>query len=252
MQPDNQQKIMETPSITKTITIGEIVTNDIRTAKIFTRYGLDFCCGGKQTLEEACLKKGVNITELETSLQECTKHSSPKDENFNEWELDRLADYIVEKHHSYVRSALPLLEGYASKVASVHGSTHKEVVEIYNHFRAVSNELQMHMHKEEFILFPFIKKMAEAKRNYQPLLPPPFGTIRNPIAMMENEHEFAGNSMEAINQLSNGYTPPEDACNTFRVLYAELKNFELDLHQHIHLENNILFPKAIKMEEENI
>lgn len=245
------QTIMETQTITKTGTIAEMVTNDYRTAKVFTQYGLDFCCGGKQTLEEACLKKGISLHELETALQACTKQPSHPDENYNQWELDRLVDHILEKHHSYVREALPLLEGYSSKVASVHGSTHPEVIEIYNHFRAVSHELQMHMHKEEFILFPYIKRMAEAKRNHQPLLPPPFGTIRNPIDMMEQEHAFAGNSMEAINQLSKGYIPPADACNTFRVLYAELKNFEDDLHQHIHKENNILFPGAIKMEEEN-
>jgi regulator of cell morphogenesis and NO signaling len=143
-----------------------------------------------------------------------------------------------------------MLFEFSQKVARVHGSRHAEVVDIAHYYNEVAEELQLHMHKEEMILFPYIKELAIAKRNGTPMERPQFGSIQNPINMMEAEHESAGGNMEKIRELSNNFTPPEDACNSYRVLFAKLKEYEADLHHHIHLENNILFKKAIELEKE--
>ena len=150
-------------------------------------------------------------------------------------------------HHKYVADNIPLLREFTAKVARVHGEAHPEVVEIARLFEAVAAELEQHMMKEENILFPYIKQLAQADSSRQ-ITPPPFGTVGNPIRMMEMEHENAGNILKKIGELSGGFVPPPDACNTYRVSYLKLREFEADLHQHIHLENNILFPKAIELE----
>ena len=243
---------METQEVNKdktTATIGEIVAKDYRTAEVFKKFDLDFCCGGKKSLETACSEKGINAAELKEALAALDKEQKDPPQDFNAMELDGLIDHIINTHHKYVTEALPLLDEFSAKVARVHGDANPEVIEIANHYREVANELRMHMHKEEGILFPYIVQLAKANRNNDPIAPSPFGTVRNPINMMESEHDSAGGSMAAIKELSTDYTPPEHACNTYRVLYAKLKEFEGDLHQHIHLENNILFPKAIKLEE---
>jgi len=232
------------------VTVGQLVADDYRKAEIFKKFGIDFCCGGSVSVNEICKKKGVAIEDLEKAFAELDTQQKSASQNYNTWELDFLVDYIVNTHHKYVASALPLLDEFSAKVARVHGEHHPEVIEIYHHYQAVANELRSHMQKEEMILFPYIKQMVIAKRNGEIVTQPHFGSIRNPINMMENEHESAGDSLKEVDKLSNNYTPPAEACNTFRVLYAKLQEFENDLHQHIHLENNILFPKAIAMEEE--
>ena len=232
------------------LTISEMVTEDYRRAEVFKKFGFDFCCGGKKTLNEACSEKGVNITDVAEALKVLDNQERHVSHDYDKWELDTLVDHIVETHHKYVNEALPLLDEFSTKVAKVHGNVHTEVVAISQYYQAIANELRMHMHKEEFILFPYIRQMAATKRNNEQLPPPAFGTIKNPIQMMETEHDSAGSTMEMIKNLSNNYTPPENACNTYRVLYAKLKEFEEYLHKHIHLENNILFPKAIRMEDE--
>ena len=231
--------------------IGEMVAEDYRKAEVFKKFGIDFCCGGKDSLDKTCNNMGIDLTEVKNALKQLDEqqHRQPS-QDYNNWELDFLIDYIINTHHKYVSEALPLLDEFSTKVASVHGDAHPEVIEIASYYQAVANELRMHMHKEEVILFPYIKQLTIAKRNNETLQPSPFGSIKNPINMMEAEHESAGGAMAAINELSNGYNPPEEACNTYRVLYAKLQEFENDLHQHIHLENNILFPKAINLEVE--
>ncbi len=231
-------------------TIAELVIKDFRKADVFKKYGIDFCCGGKKTVAKACKEKGLNVTTIEQELKDTENQDLTVTENFNTMELDVLADYIVKKHHSYVIQSIPIIFQYTQKVAKVHGNTHPEAIEIASKFLIVVDELNRHMMKEENILFPFIKKLAEGKRNNTSVGAPPFGTIANPVRMMETEHQEVGNVMEAINKLANGYTPPADACTTFRISYAKLKEFEDDLHQHIHLENNILFPKAVVLENE--
>lgn len=230
-------------------TIGELVASDYRKAEIFRKFGLDFCCGGNKSIKQACEEKGINSNEVEAELKAIEDSPASNDENFLSWDLDFLSDYIVNKHHKYVTDSLPMLYEFSEKVARVHGDRHPEVVEIAHYFDAVAQELRMHMHKEEVILFPYIKELAVAKRENKTMDRPPFGSIENPIHMMEAEHESAGGNMHEVSRLSNRFTPPHDACASYRVLFAKLEEFEKDLHRHIHLENNILFPRAIEMEK---
>lgn len=243
-------KITKQTSSNTSDTIGEMVAKDYRKAEVFRKFGLDFCCGGKKTLEKACEKKGIDLSEIKTALAEVEAQVTNSTEDYNSWELDFLADYIVNKHHKYVENSHPMLYEFSQKVARVHGDRHPEVIEIAHYYLEVAEELNNHMHKEEMILFPYIKELVNAKRNNLQMSTPPFGTIQNPINMMEEEHVSAGGNMDKIKELSNNFTPPDDACNSYRVLFAKLKEYEFDLHHHIHLENNILFKKAIELELE--
>lgn len=230
-------------------TVAEIVTENIRTADVFKKNGIDFCCGGNVNVKDVCAKKGVDYAKIKEDILNMDK-VPVTGHDFNSWDLDFLADYIVNTHHKYVAEANLLIRQYSERVAKVHGHHYTETVEINNLFHDLSNELDMHMQKEENILFPFIKVIGKAKKDGTPLAPPPFGSIQNPINMMEAEHTDAGDILRKIAELSNNYTPPSGACNTFRALYSKLEEYQNDLFQHIHLENNILFPKAIKFEQE--
>jgi regulator of cell morphogenesis and NO signaling len=232
-------------------TLGEIAAKDIRKAQIFRKYGLDFCCGGKKTVKEACAEKGLDVTRIEQELQQADRNiTAARPLPYNEWDPAFLADYIVNTHHTYVRQMLPDLTAYALKVARVHGDQHPELLEINRLVEAIRDELMGHLPKEEEILFPFIKQLVQAKASGQPLNRPPFGTVENPVRMMEMEHENAGQALEQIRELSQNYSLPEDACGSYRLLFKMLEEFEADLHLHIHLENNILFPKALELEKE--
>ena len=234
----------------KESTIGDLVSKDFRKAEVFKQFGLDFCCGGKKTLTKACKDKGLDIVQIEKELKAVEEKPSTTSQDYNTWDIGFLAEYILNTHHKYVVQAIPVIFEYTQKVAKVHGERHPEAIEIANDFQIIANELASHMVKEENVLFPYIKRLADAQKNGTAMEPSPFGTIANPIKMMEMEHEEVGNVMENINRLTNGFTPPDGACTTFRLSYAKLKEFEDDLHQHIHLENNILFPKAIAMEND--
>jgi regulator of cell morphogenesis and NO signaling len=232
-------------------TLAEIVTDNIRSAIVFEEYGLDFCCKGNRSLKEACSDKNINMQKVVNELTNLSHNGNGK-ENPNDWQLDFLVDYIINNHHQYVRRMIPVITLHADKVASVHGKNHPETLRIADLFLAVREELEMHMMKEERILFPQIKQMVLTQKENSQFFQPPFGTIQNPIRMMEFEHTSAGDALSQIRELSNNYTHPEDACNTFKALFSELKEFEEDLHKHIHLENNILFPKSITLEAELI
>ncbi|MEZ5042145.1 MAG: iron-sulfur cluster repair di-iron protein [Saprospiraceae bacterium] len=245
-----QVRITKLESSELPATVGELVAADYRKAEVFRKYGIDYCCGGKRSVEDACRKKGIDADTVKKELADIGEKGDTIHQDYNRWEPDFLANYIVATHHRYVTESLPMLYELSTKVARVHGDSHPETVDIARHFDAVAQELQMHMPKEERILFPYIQQLAAARRAGTTIARPPFGTIANPIRMMEAEHESAGGSMEEIRQLSDSFTPPEDACMSYRVLYAKLNEFEQDLHQHIHLENNILFPKAVEMEAE--
>lgn len=231
--------------------IGELVANDYRTASVFKKYGIDFCCQGNRTIADAVEKKKLDIENVLRDLQ-LVAESKNQTTNFNSWPLDLLTDYIEKKHHRYVEARSLEIKPYLNKICKVHGDRHPELLEIQQQFNASVGELAAHMKKEEFILFPFIRKLSKASQENVLLDPPPFGTIQNPIAMMHQEHETEGDRFRKIEALSNNYTPPDDGCNTYRVTLALLHEFEQDLHQHIHLENNILFPKAIELEKELI
>ncbi len=231
-------------------TVAEIVSDNYKSADVFKKYGIDFCCGGGVSVAEICKRKNLVYSEVEKELL-AIDSQVPTSHDFNNWELDFLIDYIINTHHKYVSENIPLITQYAVKVARVHGQNHPENIEINTLFHEAANELIAHMQKEENILFPYIKSIVKAKNENMKMPSPPFGTVQNPIRMMEHEHENVGDVFKKIAELSNSFTPPDGACNTYRVLYAKLKEFETDLHQHIHLENNILFPKAIKMENGN-
>lgn len=226
-------------------TVGQIVAEDYRTAQIFRDFKLDFCCGGSKTIDEACAEKGINPQEVLQALKSLGNEGE-RQENFNNWSPDFLVDYITNNHHQFTRNKLPEISFYTQKVAKVHGRTHSELVEINREFEKLSAEMINHMDKEEELLFPFIKKLTAGNIRE----PDKFkvGSASNPIAMMKEEHDEAGASMAKIRELSNDFTPPEDACATYRVLFESLEGFEKDLHKHVHLENNILFPKALKLE----
>ena len=230
-------------------TIGEIVAEDYRTASVFKAFEIDFCCGGSRTISEVCGRKGILIEKLQDALDNATQQKGHGRPDFNHWSLDLLADYIEKKHHRYVRAKVPELSSYLEKLCKVHGQNHPELFEVRKLFNASADELYSHMHKEEKILFPVIRSLAEAEiAGIKNIHLPPFGTVENPINMMRHEHDIEGERFKIIRELTNGYTPPMDACTTYRVAFAQLIEFEEDLHQHIHLENNILFPKAMQLE----
>lgn len=231
-------------------TLGQIVAKDLRKAQVFKKYGLDFCCGGKKTVKEACAEKGLDVTKVEQELQQADKLPSSRPLPYGDWSLGFLADYIVNTHHTYVKKTLPDIRAYADKVMKVHGNHHPELLRIHQLVEDVNTELMAHMVKEERVLFPYIKELGAAKNNAQPLHATHFGTVQNPISMMEMEHEMVGKNLEEIRKLSNNYLLPDDACASYSLLYRMLDEFEEDLHLHIHLENNILFPKALEIEQQ--
>lgn len=233
--------------IVEEMTVGGMVSANIKTAHVFKKHGIDFCCGGGISIEKACAKKNIDLETLLEELRNIDEKVLPS-QNYNSWKPDFLADYIVHTHHTYVKESMELIEAYASKVARVHGEGHPPVVRIYALFQEVAREMTAHMQKEELVLFPYIKKLVSARREAWQIEAPPFGTVRNPVSMMEQEHERVGDLLKEIAVLSNQYTPPDWACNTFKALYAKLDEFEQDLHLHVHLENNILFPKALLLE----
>ena len=225
----------------KTISIGEIVTQDFRAAEIFKNAGIDFCCGGNQSLELACKEKNIDSTVLETELAKLENTTVNALHNFNEWNLDFLCDYIVNTHHKTVLKLLPQLTVYTQKIAQVHGPHHQELIAIANLFTKINEELLQHLRNEEEVLFPAIKELLKSNS------PEAKATIISEITRMKGEHEFAGGAMDKINVLSDNYSVPADGCNTYQVTYKLLEQFEDDLHIHVHLENNILYPKAISL-----
>lgn len=233
---------------TMEVTIGQMVAEDYRTAQVFKNHKIDFCCKGNRSIQEVAKTQRLNVDELLQELAEIRTEGNSKNIDFKSWPLDLLIDYIEKKHHRYVESTIPVLKQYLSKLYKVHGKRHPELLEINEHFNASAGELAMHMKKEELVLFPYVRKMVRAKQNSENLDVPGFSTVKNPIRAMMHEHENEGERFRKIALLSNGYTPPADACNTYRVAYSLLKEFEEDLHLHIHLENNILFPKAAELE----
>jgi len=237
-------------NITETSIIGEVVASDYHTAAVLKNHKIDFCCNGNRTIADVCLEKGLDPIILIDQLEESTKINHASKQDFNSWSLDFLADYIVNQHHHYVEQKIQEIKPYLSKIVQVHGSQHPELLSVQQLFEETSDELTRHMKKEEFILFPFIRKMVRAQDNRETLASPIFDSVQNPIAMMHHEHDAEGERFRKIAALTQDYTPPNDACNTYKVTLAMLKEFEEDLHLHIHLENNILFPKSIELEEQ--
>lgn len=220
-------------------TIAEVVTEDISKASVFKKYNLDFCCGGGISIAEACKKNGIDSESLIADLNKNTTSNDATNLNFKDWDIPFLVDYIVNVHHKYVTENLDIIDEFAQKVAKVHGDHAPEVVKIAELYEKIAADLAPHMIKEERILFPAIKAYVENKNQDFP-----FGSIENPIGMMEQEHEVVGVYAKEIIALSKHFETPEWACNTYKALYFKLDEFINDLFQHIHLENNILFEKV--------
>lgn len=223
-------------------TIGEIVANDYNAASVFREAGIDFCCGGKKSLSDACAEKGINPEELVRKLDKAESYSNNVALKFNEWEPGFLCDYITNVHHTFVRKALPELLQYTEKIAKVHGQRHPELLEVAGLFVKINDELVPHMKKEDEVLFPAIKGMSNIDKKDEDKK-----IVRKELVALTAEHESAGSAMDRITEITGNYKLPEDACNTYRIAFDLLEKFEVDLHTHVHLENNILFPKSLKL-----
>lgn len=229
--------------------IKDIVASNFKAAHVFEKYGIDFCCKGNRMVKSACEEKGVDVTSLNNDLAGVGESAGSENLRFNDWDLNFLMQYIVNNHHSYVLSSVPKITEHLQKVVNAHGSKNPYIHEVAALFNQVADELMSHMRKEEQILFPLIKQLTDAEKSNEKPGNRAYMSVKNPISAMENEHESAGGALERIREITNNFTLPEGACPTFFLTYKELDEFEKDLHKHVFLENSILFPKAVKLEE---
>ena len=230
------------------LTLAQIVNNNHQAASIFEKYHLDFCCKGKRSLEQACSEQELSVSQVAEELEDIfSKDNKQRIVDFEKMDLTQLCDYILNTHHAYVKNEMPQIYAYLQKISSKHGDRHPELYQIFQTFSAVKEEMEGHMKKEELILFPRIKELLKLANNENANLQLNITYLQSPITIMEQEHDHAGTLLNDIRIFSNDYTPPQDACTTYSLSFAALQAFELDLHQHVHLENNILFPKAIDM-----
>jgi regulator of cell morphogenesis and NO signaling len=231
-----------------TETVGGIVAADFRAAAVFEEFGIDFCCGGRRLFAEACRTAGADPTAVARALDALLASIETPDD-VTQWPLERLIDCIVSTHHVYVRSAVPTIARNLTKLEAVHVARHRELARVRAYFDQIAADLEQHMMKEEQVLFPYVRELS-ARQEACGLTLSPFGTVENPINMMEREHREAADGLRVIRELTKGYTAPSDGCTTYAVCMAELQRFERDLHRHVHLENNVLFPRAIEREHE--
>lgn len=234
---------------TNKTTIGEIAADDFRTAAIFSKYSIDFCYKGHRTLKEACKKRGIEESLLIEELDRATNNSANQSFDYKSWSSDLLADYIEKTHHRYVAEKTPVLRKLLNELCTLHGETYPDLFEINTLFTESALDLSANMRKKEQILFPFIKKINEAHAKGLFLEIAHFGTLENQILLIKEEHDTVGQRFKKIAALTENYTAPADTCNTYKVTFAMLKEFGRDLQKHIHLENNILFPKSVALEK---
>lgn len=229
-------------------TIREIAVEAPMTAKVFEEYKIDYCCGGNVNFLDACRTVGADPMAVLGKLDAVTSQRPTSPDVPERFSMTELADYIVDTHHVYTREAIARLVPLADKVARKHGAAHPELLDVKDSFDRLADELLPHMHKEEMVLFPFIKELDAAATNGRTANTPPFGTVQNPVRMMMFEHDAAGDILRRIRELTSDFTLPQGACPSYGALFAGLEEIELDLHRHIHLENNVLFPKSIETE----
>ena len=228
-------------------TVREVAVEFPGATRIFEKLGIDYCCGGGKALDEACLAAGVSADDVIALLEEAGSTAAEA----RDWKiapLSELVAHIVTRHHGFTREELVRVSNLLAKVCSVHGENHPELRRLHTVFQELKHELTSHMLKEEQVLFPYIENLETAVRRGEPVPTPYFGTVRNPVRMMMQEHDDAGQALRDLREVSSNYQVPADGCITFRTLYQALEEFERDLHQHIHLENNILFPRAAELE----
>jgi regulator of cell morphogenesis and NO signaling len=236
-------------TLATTKTVGEIAVEMPNATREFEKLGIDYCCGGSRTLGQACAEANIPLEEVLDGLAKGAAFA--KSESDTDWQTHLLADliaHITATHHVFVREESPRIEALAAKVVGVHGKNHPELLQVQQIFSALIEELRVHLMKEEQMLFPYVTLMEESTLAGEPAPPAMFGTVVNPVRMMMQEHDGAGEALRALRSVTNDYKVPEDACISYRTLYAALEGYEADLHQHIHLENNILFPRAVAME----
>lgn len=231
-------------------TLGQLVAENYKSADVFKSYGLDFCCGGNRNILSVCNDKGIDYQKISQELEAVLSKTDDFSDEIKNYELGQLIDYILDTHHTFVRNESPLIKQYLEKLVRVHGNKNSNLELIYNLFCKMSDELERHMLKEEQILFPYIKNLYQAKK--ESLIKPKafFGTVNNPIRMMLLEHETTGEDLAKMSELTENYSIPDYACNTYKVTFNKLKDFQDDLLRHVHLENNILFPKAVKLDND--
>ena len=227
-------------------TVRELASTNPDAARIFESFGIDYCCGGGRSLAQACSAAKVSVHDVVDALAK--PRAAEGDRDWQAASLAELITHIIEKHHGYVRNEIPRLIALIAKVAKVHGQNHTELAKTEMAFRALTEELTVHLLKEERMLFPYIVQLESAARSGSRPAPVMFGTVQNPVHMMIMEHDSVGELLHKMSELTNGYTVPEDSCMSYKMLYQALPEFEADLHQHIHLENNILFPRAVALE----
>ncbi|HXE91699.1 MAG TPA: iron-sulfur cluster repair di-iron protein [Terriglobales bacterium] len=230
-------------------TVGELALETPALLPVFEELGIDYCCGGQVPLEQACRKAEVPVEQVAQRLEERAAIAQERERDWMNEPLFGLVAYIVNHHHYFTRRETARLEELLRKVCDAHGEKRPELFRMRDLFRALSGELHMHMAREEQVLFPYITDLEKRVTRHEPVLPPPFGTVLNPIRMMMHEHDSAGETLKALRSLAAGYAVPAEACMSWRALYQGLQEFEQDLHRHIHLENNLLFPRAAKLEE---
>ena len=228
-------------------TLASIVTHNHQVVPVLERYNLDFCCKGKRTLAQACAEKGLKIESITEELRSLSGITGKQQMPFIEMDAVQLISYIIIHHHFYVKQSMPTIIAHINKVATKHGDHYPYMRDVYDMFVIIMREMTLHMEKEETILFPRIKEVESLYKSGRAseILP---GSIQTLVNEMEADHEEAGDIMYQVRTATNNYTPPQDACTTFKITLAELKEFEEDLHKHVHIENNILFPKAIQYE----
>jgi len=228
-------------------TIGEIVAEDYRTAKVFEEHGIDFCCGGKVALSATCTEKAIDLNAIIQELEDVKREPIERNQNYTSWELSFLIDYIVNVHHSYLKENTGSIASYARKIATVHGAHHPEVIEIASIFDKIAIDLTAHLKEEEEDFFPAVKHAAMVRKAGETPADKDINTIKASLQKLALEHEEVGDAIHKIRSLANGYAIPGDVCNTFMVTYQKLREFEDDLHKHVHLENNILFQKVAQI-----
>ena len=232
-------------------TVRELALENPSSTRVFESLGIDYCCGGNQSLGEACRSANLSVDQVLDSLNKVGEAElawhQPRD-----WQIEPLATlmtHIQSTHHKYTKEEIARLGPLLEKVCSVHGKNHPELLEVREIFRNLAQELSAHMMKEEMILFPYIIRMEAAATRKEATARAPFGSVGNPISMMEHEHDSAGNALRTMRNATKGYCAPAGSCISYQTLYKALAFFEADLHQHIHLENNILFPRAVAIEK---
>jgi regulator of cell morphogenesis and NO signaling len=244
--PRTPEDIMSTLDMQRTV--RDFAVGIPGAARIFEQFGIDYCCGGAKSLEEACRDKGVELEAVATSLERLGEGSRLPGIDPASLPLAELANYIVGTHHVYTRHELARIERLLEKVVGVHAEKHPELVEVREIFGGLSHELVSHMMKEERVLFPYIVELSRAVEGKKTTFIPFFESVCNPMRTMVHEHEAAGALLARLRAAANDYDPPEDACVTFKALYAAFEGLERDLSQHVQLENNVLFPRAAMME----